>query len=107
MPARGPASTNLPARNPALRTSSLVVLLYEHPRLESCSTDLLAHSPTHVIHQLHTSLHASSLKCEHGTYEPTCSYPHTRVTRDEPPRSYHHMFTPSMNLPIHGTTSLD
>jgi len=24
-----------------------------------------------VIHQLRTSLHAASLKCEHGTYEPT------------------------------------
>ena len=25
----------------------------------------------HVIHQLRTSLHATSLKCAHGTYEPT------------------------------------
>jgi len=30
--ARGPTFTNLPARSPALRTSPLVVLLYEPPR---------------------------------------------------------------------------
>jgi len=35
------------------------------------------------------------------------SSPHTRVTGYEPPHSYHHMFTPSMNLPTHGTTSPD
>jgi len=28
MPARGPTSTNIPARSPALQTSPLVVLLY-------------------------------------------------------------------------------
>jgi len=60
LPARGPISTNLPARSPALRTCPLVVLLYRHAR-----------SPTHVIHQLRTSSHATSLKCEQGTYEPT------------------------------------
>jgi len=32
LPARGPASTNLLARNPTLQTSPLVVLLYEPPR---------------------------------------------------------------------------
>ena len=42
-----------------LRTSPLVVLLYGPS------------SPTHVIHQLRTSPHATSLKCEHGIYKPT------------------------------------
>jgi len=54
-----------------LRTSPLVVLLYEPPHSWSCSTDLPARSPTHVIHQLRTSSHTTSLKCEHETYEPT------------------------------------
>ncbi|QCD79343.1 hypothetical protein DEO72_LG1g2982 [Vigna unguiculata] len=54
-----------------LRTSPLVVLLYEPPRWYSYSTDLPARSPTHVIHQPRTSPHAASLKREHGTYEPT------------------------------------
>jgi len=73
LPARGLASTNLPARSPTI--------------------DLPVRSPTHLIHQLRTSSFATSLKCEHGTYKPTRSYPHTRVTGYEPPRSYHHVFT--------------
>jgi len=32
---------------------------------------MLARSPTHVIHQLRTSPHATSLKCEHRTYKST------------------------------------
>jgi len=41
------------------------------PRSWSNSMNLPVRSPTHVIHQLHTSPHAASLKCEHGTYELT------------------------------------
>jgi len=77
------------------RTCSLVVQLYKPPRSKSNFTDLPAHSPTHVIHQLRTSPLAASLKCEHGTYEPPRSYPYTRVSGYEPPRSYHHMFITS------------
>jgi len=62
-------------------------------RLKNKSIDWICCSLTHVIHQLRTSSHAISLKCEHKTYEPTRSYPYTRVTRYEPPRSDRHMFT--------------
>ena len=74
------------------RTCLLVVQLYEPPRSQSNSTDLPIRSPTHVIHQLRTSPLATSLKCEHETYEPPCSYPHTRALGYEPPCSYHHVF---------------
>jgi len=65
------------------------------------STDLPARSPTHVIQQLQTSPLATTLKCEHGTYEPSHSYPH---------REHHNMNLPAhiitcspltMNLPAH------
>jgi len=69
--------------------------------------DLPARSPTHVIHQLRTSLHAASLKCEPNHTNLPRLYPHTRVTGYEPSRSYHHVLPPSMNLPVHGTSSPD
>ena len=83
------------------RTCLFVVQLYEPPRSQSNSTDLPARSLTHVIHQLRTSSLATSLKFEHGTYEPPRSYPHTRISGYEPPRSYHHVFILVMNLPAH------
>jgi len=42
--------------------------------------DLPACSPTHVVQQLRTSTLVATLKCEHGTYEPPRSYPHTRAS---------------------------
>jgi len=52
-------STDLPARSPTLQICPLVVQHAWTPTM-----NLPAHS---------------SLKCEHGTYEPPRSYPHTRV----------------------------
>jgi len=82
----GPASTNLSARSPTLRTCPPVVqhmwsTSYVPPRTQHLST----------MSTEHTSLPRS--------------YPHRRVIRYEPPHSYHHMLPPSMNLPAHGTTS--
>ncbi|QCD89140.1 hypothetical protein DEO72_LG4g78 [Vigna unguiculata] len=76
-----------------LRTSPLVVLLYEPPRSQSCSTDLPARSPTYVIHQPRTSPHVASLNVSTEHTNLPRSYPHVRVTGYEPPRSYHHMLT--------------
>jgi len=44
----------------------------------------------------------SSLKCEHGTYEPTRSYPHTRVQqiRTFPPASITHLKSPLRTSPL-------
>jgi len=44
----------------------------------------------------------SSLKCEHGTYEPTRSYPHIRVQklRTSPPASMTHLTTPLQTSPL-------
>jgi len=86
--ARGHASTNLPARSPTLRTCPPVVqhmwsTSYVHPRTQHLS----------IVSTDHTNLPRS--------------YPHKRVNLYEPPRSYHHMSTPSMNLPAHGSASPD
>jgi len=62
--------------------------------------DLPAHSPTHVIDHLRTSPLTTSLKCDHKTYEPPRSYPHTRVLEYEPPRLYHHVFI-TIHEPTH------
>jgi len=44
----------------------------------------------------------SSLKCDHGTYEPTRSYPHTRVQqiRTSPPASITHLKSPLRTSPL-------
>jgi len=61
LPACGLNFMNLPARSPTLWTSPLVV--------------------EHVwSFQVRTSLLATTLKCEHVTYEPFYSYPHTRAS---------------------------
>jgi len=74
LPARGPASTNLPTRSPTLRTYPLVVqhmwfTSYTPPRTQHLST----------LSMKHTNLPRS--------------YPHRRVIEYEPPRSYHHMLS--------------
>jgi len=77
----------------SLRTSPLVVLLYEPP----ARTPALRTYPPVVQHMLSTSYvslrtqHLSSVSTEH-TNLPR-SYPHTRVTGYEPSHSYHHVFT--------------
>jgi len=60
-----------------------------------------------VIHQPRTFPHVASLNVSTKHTNLPRSYPHVRVTRYEPPRSYHHMLNTSMNLPAHGTTSPD
>ena len=72
LPARGPASTNLPTRSPTLRTCPPVV---QH---------MWSISPR-------TSLHVASLNVSTEHTNLPRSYPHVRVTRYEPPRLYHHM----------------
>jgi len=79
---------------------------HEPTRSWSNSMDLLARSSTLRTYPL-VFQHAwtptmnlpahSSLKCEHGTYEPPRSYPHTRVQqiRTSPPASIMH-FQPSL-----------
>jgi len=72
--AHGPASTNLSARSPTLRTYPPVVqhtwsISYVPPRKQYLSS----------VSMKHTNLPRS--------------YPHTRVIGYEPPCSYHHMFT--------------
>jgi len=72
LPARGPASTNLPARSHTLQICPPVVqhmwsTSYVPPRTQHLST----------VSTEHTNLPRS--------------YPHRRVIEYEPPRSYHHM----------------
>ena len=75
-------STDLPARSPTLRTCPLVV---QH-----------AWTPTMNFPAY------SSLKCEHRTYEPPLSYPHTRVQqiRTFPPASITHFQPPLRTSPL-------
>ena len=71
-----------PARSPTLRTCPLVVQHVWTPTM---------------------NLHAhSSLKCEHGTYEPSRSYPHTRVQqiRTSPPASIMHLKSSLRTSPL-------
>ena len=88
LPARGLASTNLLARTPTLRTYPPIV---QHMRSTSYVPPRTQHLS--IVSTEHTNLPRS--------------YSHRRVIRYEPPRSYHHMLPPSMNLPAHGTTSPD
>jgi len=74
LPARGSASTNLPARSPTLRTYLLVV----QPIWST------SYVPPHMQHQ-------STMSTEHMNLPR--SYPHRRVIEYEPPCSYHHMLT--------------
>jgi len=88
LPTRGPASTNIPVRSPTLRTCPPVV---QH----MWSTNYVPPRTQHL----------STVSTEH-TNVPR-SYPHRRVNMYEPPCSYHHILTTSMNRPAHGTTSPD
>jgi len=74
------------------RTYPFVVQLYRPPR----RSPTLRTCPLVVQHAWTPTMNLpahSSLKCEHGTYEPPRSYPHTRVQqiRTYPPASITHL----------------
>ena len=83
------------------RTYPFVVQLYRPPR----RSPTLRTCPLVVQHAWTPTMNLpahSSLKCEHGTYEPPRSYPHTRVQqiRTYPPASITHLQSPLRTSPL-------
>jgi len=86
LPARGPASTNLPARSHTLQTYAPVVQhmwssSYVPPRTQHLST----------MSTEHTNLPRSYPHRRVIEYEPPCSYHHMLSTIHEPSRSWHNI----------------